>query len=88
MARTASEMRAFAVSEAFFDRPPEIDLGGLFALARARDRAEIVEAIARASEHFILALSPELARSIGLQLGVRWIVDGSLVPFSWELRIV
>ena len=86
MARTASEMRAFAASEAFFDHPPEIDLGGLFARARARDREEIVEALSRATEHCILALSPELARSIGLQLAVRWVVDGSLVPFSWELR--
>jgi hypothetical protein len=74
------------VSDAFFQRPPEIDLAGLLLMARDRDRAEIAVALASAPERAVLALSPDLARSIGIQLSARWVVDAELVPFSWELR--
>ena len=46
----------------------------------------MLRALAKAPAPSLLALSPDLAQSIGSYLKTKWVVDEKLVACSWEVR--
>ena len=74
------------MSDRFFRHPPGLDLAALLALNRERDRLEMLRALAQAPAPSVLALSPDLAESVGALLATQWVVDRNLVSCSWEVR--